>query len=88
MTVFQQSITGIIMILIGGLKTTLHIGSVPMLELPTCSGAIITANLGNAGWFEQAHCWGCYMLVAGLLLCAFALFNRNWPRRTTFVEMD
>lgn len=88
MTVFQQSMTGILMILIGGLKIVLHIGSAPLLELPTCSGLIITASVQNDIWLKQAHCWGCYTVATGILLCGFALFSRNWSRRSAVSEPD
>lgn len=82
MTTFMQALYGAAMILIGGFKTWLHMGSVPMLSLPTCNGDTLTLALSNASWFERAHCWGCYMLGAGLIVTTFAIYQEAMKRRS------
>ncbi|NQY97023.1 MAG: hypothetical protein HRT82_07660 [Henriciella sp.] len=82
MTTFWQAIIGAAMIVIGGIKTWLHMGSIPLLSLPTCNGETINIALGNASWLERAHCWGCYMLAAGLIIVALAAFDQVAKRRS------
>jgi len=88
MTTYMQAAYGAAMILIGGLKTWLHMGSIPLLSLPTCNGDTLTIALSNASWFERAHCWGCYMLAAGLMVTAFAGYQAMIKRRSVAVSMD
>ncbi len=82
MTNYGTALIGAAMIVIGSLKTWLHMGSVPVLSLPTCNGETLTLALSNAAWFERAHCWGCYMLAAGLIVAAYAIFERIAKRRS------
>jgi len=88
MTTLMQALYGAAMILIGGLKTWLHMGSIPMLSLPTCNGDPLTVALSNASFFERAHCWGCYMLAAGLIVAAFAGYQALMNRRSVAPSMD
>jgi len=88
MTTYMQAAYGAVMILIGGLKTWLHMGSIPLLSLPTCNGDTLTIALSNASWFERAHCWGCYMLAAGLMITAFASYQALAKRRSVAISMD
>ena len=88
MTTPMQALYGAAMILIGGLKTWLHMGSIPLLSLPTCNGETLTIALSNASWFEQAHCWGCYMLAAGLIVMAFAGYRELMERRSVAPSTD
>lgn len=82
MTTNLQALLGAMMILIGGIKTWLHMGTVPLLSLPTCNGDALTVALGNASLFERAHCWGCYMFAAGLIVVALAAYDRFAKRRS------
>ena len=82
MTSTWQAITGAAMIVIGGIKTWFHMGTIPLLSLPTCSGDTINVALRHAGWFERAHCWGCYMLAAGLIVVGLAAFDVFAKRRS------
>ena len=70
------------MIVIGSLKTWLHMGTIPVLSLPSCNGETLTVAMSNASWLERAHCWGCYMLVAGLALLAIAVAEQATKRRS------
>ncbi len=82
MTTYWQAILSAAMMVIGGVKTWLHMGSIPLISLPTCNGETITIAIGSANWFERAHCWGCYMLAAGLIVAAFAICDQMAKRRS------
>lgn len=83
-----QASLGLLALLLGGLKTWLHMGTVPVLSLPTCSGEMIEIGLGSRSLFAQAHCWGCYVFVAGLAITVLAM-SRLWSqRRSVAVRMD
>ena len=88
MTTLMQALYGLAMIAIGGLKTWFHMGSVPVLSLPMCSGKTVTLSASQVSWFEQAHCWGCYMFAAGLVVLAVAAFNAQKQRRSVTADMD
>lgn len=83
-----QAAYGLVMVLIGGLKTWLHMGTVPVLALPTCNGKTIAVQLGGQSWFEQAHCWGCYLFAAGLAVLAWTLFRHLEKHRFVTSRMD
>lgn len=82
MTNFGTALIGAAMIVIGSIKTWLHMGSIPLLSLPTCNGETLNIALSNVSFFERAHCWGCYMLAAGLIVAAFAACDRFAQRRS------
>ena len=82
MTSYWQALLGAAMIVIGGIKTWLHMGTIPLLSLPTCNGETINIALSNASWFERAHCWGCYMLAAGLVVVGLAAYEEFAKRRS------
>lgn len=82
MTSMMQALYGGAMILIGGLKTWLHMGSVPILSLPTCNGQALEVPVGPSDWFAQAHCWGCYALAAGIIMMALAGYRALEQRRS------
>lgn len=82
MTRNWQAYLGAAMIIMGGIKTWLHMGTVPLLSLPTCNGDTINIALSNAGWFERAHCGGCYMFAAGLIIAALAAHEQFAKRRS------
>ena len=82
MTNYGTALLGAAMIVIGSLKTWLHMGSIPLLALPTCNGETLNIALSGSSWFERAHCWGCYMLAAGLILAAIAAYGQFAKRRS------
>ncbi|MCH9751641.1 MAG: hypothetical protein NXH70_04285 [Hyphomonas sp.] len=82
MTNFGTALLAAAMIVIGSIKTWLHMGSIPLLALPTCNGETLNIAIGNVSFFERAHCWGCYMLAAGLIVAAFAAHDRFAKRRS------
>lgn len=88
MTVLMQVLYGLAMIFVGGLKTWLHIGSMPVLSLTTCTGKTVTISAAQNGWLEQAHCWGCYLFAAGLVVLVFAGLNGFKQRRSVTANMD
>ena len=45
-------------------------------------------QLSGQSWFEQAHCWGCYMFAAGLALLVWAFYRHVIQRRSVAVRMD
>lgn len=83
-----QAVFGLLMIAVGGVKTWLHLGSVPGLSIPMCSGETITIGLSNGSWLAQAHCWGCYMFAAGIALSSVALYRGLQKRRSFAIWMD
>lgn len=88
MTLRLHTLSGLILMALGSLKTWLHMGSLPILSLPTCGGKTVTMAVGPTGLFEQAHCWGCYMLVAGVALTLFSLYRPFQKRRSVAPAMD
>ena len=83
-----QAVFGLLMMAVGGVKTWLHMGSVPGLSIPMCSGETVTIGLNNGSWLTQAHCWGCYMCAAGLALAGIALYRGLQKRRSVTTWMD
>lgn len=88
MTTLMQTLYGLAMIAVGGLKTWLHMGSIPVLSIPTCSGKTLTLPVSQTSWLEQAHCWGCYMFAAGLVVLGLATFRAYQQRRSVAADMD
>ena len=82
MTTSWQAIFGAVMMGIGAIKTWLHMGTAPLLFLPTCNGETVTIALSNTSWIARAHCWGCYMLAVGLIVVLFATYERLVKRRS------
>lgn len=82
MTQLMQALYGLAFLAIGGVKTWLHMGSVPVLSLPMCSGKSVIVSTSSASWFEQAHCWGCYVFAAGLIMVLFVAAKAVWQRRS------
>ena len=88
MSTLMQSMLGTTMLIIGGIKTWLHMGTVPILSLPTCNGKTLEIAVGSSSWFEQAHCWGCYMFTAGIGVTLFVAFQRFQKRRSVALRTD
>ena len=88
MTTRMQALYGLALMLIGGMKTWLHIGSIPVLSLPLCSGKTLTVGAVQTSLFAQAHCWGCYVFGAGLILLGIAAFGAFAKRRTVAAQAD
>ena len=88
MTAPSQTLLGLLMLTVGGLKTLLHMGTVPILTLPTCNGKSVDIALSQSTWFEHVHCWGCYALAAGLVVAAHAVARQFQKRRTVASIMD
>ena len=82
MMTYLQAILSAAMMVIGGIKTWLHMGTIPFISLPTCNGETINIALSGASWLEQTHCWGCYLLVAGLIMAVFAANEQISKRRS------
>ena len=83
-----QAVFGILLMAVGGLKTWLHIGALPVLALPTCNGKTLTVALSEASLFEQVHCWGCYAFTAGLGVVLFAVYQMVRERRSVTARTD
>ena len=88
MTTSMQAPYGLAMIAVGGLETWLHMGSIPVLSVPMCSGKTLTLAASQTSLFEQAHCWGCYMFAAGLVWLAVACMTAHKQRRSVTANMD
>ncbi|MEO1553274.1 MAG: hypothetical protein AAFR82_05020 [Pseudomonadota bacterium] len=92
MTHVQQMMIGLLMIAVGSFKTWLHMAAIPMLALPTCTGKTVSIAATQMSWFEQAHCWGCYMLAAGILVALHVgyreLNQQRSQRRTVATILD
>jgi len=88
MTTLMQTLCGLAMIAVGGLKTWLHMGSISVLSFPTCAGKTATLQMSQTGWLEQTHCWGCYMLAVGLVIFGISASCAYKQRRSVAVGMD
>lgn len=84
----QQMMVGLLLMAVGGVKTWLHMGAIPMLALPTCTGKTVYIAANQASWFEQAHCWGCYALLVGTVLILHAIFRVIQKRRSVALITD
>jgi hypothetical protein len=84
----MQMMFGMMMLVVGGIKTWLHMGTVPILSLPTCNGKTLEIAVGGSSWFEQAHCWGCYMFAAGLGVISFVAYQQLQKRRSVALRTD
>lgn len=83
-----QAVFGVLLMAVGGLKTWLHIGAMPVLALQTCNGKTMNVPLSQVSLFEQAHCWGCYAFTIGLGLVLFVVYQMMRERRSVAVRMD
>lgn len=88
MSISFQAALGVVLMAVGGLKTWLHMGTVPMLALPMCNGKTVNLALTQSNWFEQAHCWGCYAFTLGLGLAVYALYQMAKERRSVAKVTD
>ena len=88
MTPSWQALYGLSMVALGALKTWLHMGTIPVLALPTCNGKTLNIAMSNSSLFEQAHCWGCYMFTAGVAVMLFALYRQTQKRRSVASRTD
>ncbi|MEO1305617.1 MAG: hypothetical protein AAFV37_11605 [Pseudomonadota bacterium] len=88
MTPVHQTLIGLMMILIGVFKTWLHVGAVPVLYLTTCTGNTIAVSTGPTHVLAQAHCWGCYLFLAGLMVSAYAVYRAFKGRRSVAYQVD
>ena len=88
MSIPVQAILGLLMMGIGGLKTWLHIGSLPVLTLQTCNGKTLNIALAETNGLAHFHCWGCYAFVVGLALIMFAASQLMRERRSVASLMD
>ncbi|MEQ3747335.1 MAG: hypothetical protein ABNH53_14010 [Henriciella sp.] len=80
MTALMQTLAGVALFLIGSIKAWMHITAISVLSLPTCTGKNVLISVSNDSFFERAHCWGCYVAVAGLILAATGLYDM-WQQR-------
>ena len=83
-----QAVFGVFLMAVGGLKTWLHIGALPVLALPTCNGKTLTVALTEMSLFEQVHCWGCYAFTIGFGVFLFAFYQMMIERRSVAARMD
>lgn len=88
MTPVQHFLLGLTTMVIGAIKTWLHIGAIPVLALPTCTGKTVLMTAGGSSWLEQAHCWGCYAFLVGLMIALHAAFRQVQKRRSVALLMD
>ena len=88
MTPSLQALCGLLMIAVGGLKTWLHMSTIPVLTLPTCNGKTFDLAMSNASLLEQAHCWGCYIFTAGITVLLLGLYRHTQKRRSVALWMD
>lgn len=88
MSTSLQAIFGILLMTLGGLKTWLHMGALPVLSLPMCNGTVLNVPLTQGNFFEQAHCWGCYAFAAGAAVVLFSGYQALRERRSVAARTD
>ena len=88
MTPLMQALYGIAILLVGSVKTWLHMSIVPVLSLPMCSGKTIMIGTSPVGFLEQAHCWGCYAVLPGISLLIMAGYSAFKQRRSVAENTD
>lgn len=66
---------GLSMLAVGLMKAYLHMISAGTLHMTTCLGREVTLRTSGPV-FQNAHCWGCYVAVAGALVVGVAMFGR------------
>ena len=74
---------GLAMIAVGLLKAYLHTMSTGVIHITTCLGRDVTLYAQGSLW-SNAHCWGCYMALAGVLVIVATVSRRLRPAKRTF----
>jgi len=62
---------GLILFVIGGIKIWLPLTTGHSISVEGCAGTLFEMDLGSS----SAHCWGCYVTVAGLALITVPLLS-------------
>lgn len=85
MLILTQIGSAFALIFAGVLKIAAHVDTATSLTLQMCSGRTVAIALqGSAGGPHGVHCWGCYAVLAGVVLI-FLIF---WQlRRRRFADM-
>ncbi len=63
-------------VLVGAGKAWMHGNAMATLSVPGCLGQNFTIRLDLPVW-QQAHCWGCYLAIGGLIILAIELFTKR-----------
>lgn len=88
MTTRMQAIISLLLMAVGAFKTWLHVGTVPILALTTCSGNAVTIELGSQSLLQQIHCWGCYAFTAGFIYALWLTYIHIQKRRSVALRVD
>lgn len=88
MPAFMQTLIGAGLLLIGSVKAWMHMTASSVLSLPTCTGKNVLISVSNGSFFERAHCWGCYVAVAGLIVAAYGIYQYVRQRRAYALKVD
>lgn len=88
MPAFMQTLIGAGLFLIGSVKAWMHMTASSVLSLPTCTGKNVLISVSNGSFFERAHCWGCYVAVAGLIVAAYGIYQYVRQRRAYALKVD
>ncbi len=88
MSILSHAIFGLFMMVLGGIKIWLHVGSMSALTLTTCNGRTLNLALGQSAGFAQVHCWGCYLFLAGAGLVLLAFIHGRKKRCSVATHMD
>lgn len=75
MSVRNQVLLGLAILLIGLIKAVDHSMAAGTLAIPTCFGGEVTISVDTPLW-HRVHCWGCYVAAFGTALITHALVWR------------
>lgn len=84
MSVRNQVLLGLAILLIGLIKAIDHSMAAGTLAIPTCFGNEITLSVDVPIW-HRVHCWGCYVAAFGAALVSHALVWRVRQKATTTI---
>lgn len=82
------TLVGAVLLLVGSIKTYMHLSMGSVIALPTCTGRNVLISVSQGSFFEQAHCWGCYMALAGLMVLGWTLLYDLQQKRTQAFNLD
>lgn len=82
MSVRNQVLLGLAILLIGLIKAVDHSMAAGTLAIPTCFGNQITVSVDVPLW-HRVHCWGCYVAAFGAAMMTHALVWRVQKKAPT-----
>ena len=84
MSIRNQVLVGLTLMIIGLLKAFDHSMTAGTLTIPMCFGGEISVNVDTPIW-HRVHCWGCYVAAFGFALTMHAFTWRVRQKARTSI---